>query len=231
MHLHRQLLFSLTILLTLVSNAPATQPPPGFQPLFDGQSLQGWYGNNPHTLAKLTGEKKQAALQQMKQEFASHWRIEHGELVNDGTGPYATTAQDYGDIELMLEYKTVPLADSGIYLRGSPHIQIWDTTHAGGKWNLNADKGSGGLYNNSPQTPGQLPLVHADKHFGQWNSLRIKQIGDKTSVWLNDQLVVDQAIMENYWDRTQPLPPTGPIMLQTHGGEIRWRNIWIKILN
>jgi hypothetical protein len=45
---------------------------------------------------------------------------------------------------------------------------------------------------------------------------------------LNDKLVVDHAIMENYWDRKKPLFKTGPIQLQTHGGEIRWRNIFIR---
>src|SRR5687767_4668871 len=34
--------------------------------------------------------------------------------------------------------------------------------------------------------------------------------------------------MENYWDRTKPLPEKGPIMLQTHGGEIRWRNLFVR---
>jgi hypothetical protein len=36
--------------------------------------------------------------------------------------------------------------------------------------------------------------------------------------------------MENYWDRTQPLPTRGSVMLQTHGGEIRWRNIFVRAL-
>jgi hypothetical protein len=36
--------------------------------------------------------------------------------------------------------------------------------------------------------------------------------------------------MENYFDRTQPVPERGPIQLQTHGGEIRWRNIFIREL-
>jgi hypothetical protein len=67
----------------------------------------------------------------------------------------------------------------------------------------------------------------ADRPFGEWNQFRIRQIGDRTWVWLNDQLVVDGAVMENYWDRSQPLPAKGPIMLQTHGGEIRWRNIFV----
>jgi hypothetical protein len=43
-------------------------------------------------------------------------------------------------------------------------------------------------------------------------------------------LVVDHAKMENYWDRAKPLPAKGPIMLQTHGGEIRWRNLFVKTL-
>src|SRR5690606_11744224 len=98
----------------------------------------------------------------------------------------------------------------------------------GGKWHLGADKGSGGLWNNSPGAPGKDPLVKADRPFGEWNSIRIVQIGERTWVWLNDQLTVDGARMENFWDRSKPLPRTGPIQLQTHGGEIRWRNIRIR---
>ncbi|MFV0445511.1 MAG: sialate O-acetylesterase [Planctomycetaceae bacterium] len=204
------------------------QPPAGFRAIFNGRDLTGWYGWNPHTSAKLTGEKLQANLQQQRKEFADNWRVENGDLVNDGKGPYATTEAEFGDIELLLEYKTVAKADSGIYLRGTPQVQIWDTTKEGGKWDRNADKGSGGLFNNTKGAEGQLPLVLADKPFGEWNSFRIRQIGSRTWVWLNDQLVVDGAMMENYWDRSQPLPARGPIMLQTHGGEIRWRNIFVR---
>lgn len=147
--------------------------------------------------------------------------------MNDGHGPYATTDEEFGDIEFLIEYKTVAKADSGIYLRGTPQVQIWDYTEEGGKWDRNADKGSGGLFNNSKGAAGQLPLVLADKPFGEWNKFRIVQLGSRTTVFLNDKLVVDNAIMENYWDkdRKQPLPARGPIHLQTHGGEIRWRNI------
>ena len=204
--------------------------PEGYTSIFDGKTLNGWYGLNPHNVTKLEGEKKEAALKAMRDEFAMHWTVENGELVNDGHGAYATTDKEYGDIEMLIEYKTVAAADSGIYLRGTPQVQIWDTTEAGGKWNIGADKGSGGLFNNSPGKPGQTPLVHADKPFGEWNTMKIKQVGDKTWVWLNDKLVVDGAVMENYWDRSQPLPAKGPIMLQTHGGEIRWRNIFVKEL-
>jgi hypothetical protein len=215
------------LLISAVRGAEPT-PPEGFRAIFNGRDLSGWYGLNPHSSAKLEGEKREANLQQQREEFPQHWRVENGELVNVGTGPYATTEEDFGDIELLLEYKTVAKADSGIYLRGTPQVQIWDTTKEGGKWDRNADKGSGGLFNNAKGAAGQLPLVHADKPFGDWNSFRIRQIGDRTWVWLNDKLVVDGAVMENYWDREQPLPAKGPIMLQTHGGEIRWRNIFVR---
>jgi hypothetical protein len=106
-------------------------------------------------------------------------------------------------------------------------VQIWDVTDKQ-KWEMGADRGSGGLWNNSPGAPGKDPLKPADRPLGQWNELRILQVGARTSVWLNDTLVVDHAIMENFWDRDRPLFATGPIQLQTHGGEIRWRNIYVR---
>jgi hypothetical protein len=220
----------LTLALSLSSFAGEPTPPEGFRALFNGKDLTGWHGLNPHSVVKLEGEKKEAALQKMREEFAQHWHVENGELVNVGTGPYATTDEDLGDFELRIEYKTVPHADSGIYLRGTPQVQIWDNTQVFDpkKPDRKPHLGSGGLFNNTPGAPGRDPAVVADKPFGEWNSFRIRQIGAKTWVWLNDKLVVDGAVMENYWDRAQQLPAKGPIMLQTHGGEIRWRNIFVK---
>src|SRR5204863_7631062 len=123
--------------------------------------------------------------------------------------------------------KTVSKADSGIYLRGCPQVQIWDSTEKE-KFALGADKGSGGLWNNSAGAAGKDPLVLADKPFGEWNSVRVIMVGARVSVWLNDKLVVDHALLENYYDRATPVPPKGPIQLQTHGGEIRWRNIFLR---
>ena len=180
-------------------------------------------------------QKKWAASQL---DIHKHWSVENGELVNDGNGLFLTTEKNYGDFELQLEYKTVAGADSGIYLRGVPQIQIWDTTKDGGKWKLGADKGSGGLWNNGPAgSPGRDPLVKADKPFGEWNKFHITMRGNLVTVLLNDKLVVDEAPLINYWDRKtpiekrKPLRKLGPIQLQTHGGEIRWRNIYIKELS
>jgi len=212
------------------SSAADPTPPPGFRAIFNGRDLTGWYGLNPHSVVKLKDEKKDAALKQMREEFADHWKVENGELVNIGTGPYATTDEEFGDIEFLIEYKTVAKADSGIYLRGAPQVQIWDINQLDDpkKPDRHPNLGSGGLFNNTPKTPGRDPLVVADKPFGEWNSFRIRQIGDITWVWLNDKLVVDGAKMESFWDKTQPLPAKGPIMLQTHGGEIRWRNLFVR---
>lgn len=223
--------FALLVLaFASATSAADPAPPAGFRALFNGRDLAGWYGLNPHNAAKLQGDKKEANLKQQRDEFSQHWRVEDGELVNAGTGPYATTEEEFGDIELRIEYKTVPHADSGIYLRGTPQVQIWDKNQVFDpkKPDRKPHLGSGGLFNNTPNAPGRDPLVVADRPFGEWNSFRIRQVGARTWVWLNDQLVVDGAVMENYWDRTKPLPAKGPIMLQTHGGEIRWRNIFVR---
>ena len=156
-----------------------------------------------------------------------HWSVQNGDLVNDGHGAYLVTDREYTDYELLIDYRTVPKADSGIYLKANPQVQIWDFTEEA-KFKLGADKGSGGLWNNSAGAPGKDPAVLADKAFGEWNSFRIRQIGARTSVWLNGKMVVDNAIMENFWDRQKPLFASGPICLQTHGGEIRWKNIFLR---
>jgi len=172
------------------------RPPKGFSALINGSDLIGWHGMahfDPRKLWAMSDDERAKKLAADMEDFKTHWRVENGELINDGNGPYATTDKEYGDIELLIEYKTVPLADSGIDLRANPQVQIWDYTKEGGKWNIGADKGSGGLWNNSPGAPGKDPLVLADKPFGQWNSYRILQIGDKTTVLLNGKLVVDDA--------------------------------------
>jgi Domain of Unknown Function (DUF1080) len=212
-------------------------PPPGFTALFNGHDFAGWHGwdihekgMSPQKFMELSMADRTAKIAAWSADAAKHWRIENGELVNDGKGAFLTTDGEYGDIELLVEYRTVPLADSGIYLRAAPQVQIWDYTEKA-KFNLGADKGSGGLWNNSKGAPGKDPLVLADKPFGEWNQLRIIQVGERTTVYLNGKLVVDHARMENtYWtkDRTKPLMRTGPILLQTHGGEIRWRNLYVR---
>jgi hypothetical protein len=213
---------------SLDAGAPANDA----KPLFNGQNLDGLHGwthaamtdfkDAPDELAKKTEE--------WTADAQKHWTVENGELVNDGHGAYLATDGNYRDYELRIDYRTVATADSGIYLKGCPQVQIWDYTDPG-KFRIGADLGSGGLWNNSAGRPGKDPFVLADRRLGEWNSFRIVQVGSRTSVWMNDQMVVDNAVMENYFDRGAPLPVAGPIVLQTHGGEIRWRNMTIRELN
>ena len=203
---------------------------PGFTPLFDGRSLDGWWGCGTEDPAAWHAQSD-AALESKKArslaDIRAHWRVVDGVLENDGAGLYLTSEREFGDIELRLEYRTEARADSGVYLRGCPQVQIWDWTdpekHARG-----GDKGSGGLWNNSPGAPGKDPLVKADRPFGEWNRLRVVQVGSRTWVWLNDQPTVVGAVMENHFDRKRPLPARGPIQLQTHGGKIAWRDITVR---
>jgi len=220
-----------TICLLALAGLASAETPEGFTPLFNGKDLTGWHGMphfDPYKLAEMTEGARAAQIAEWTADAKKHWTVENGELVNDGNGAYLTTDRDFSDMELLIEYKTVAKADSGIYLRATPQVQIWDTTKEGGKWNIGADKGSGGLWNNSPGTAGKDPLVLADKPFGEWNSVRIIQVGERTTVYLNGKLVVNQARMENFWNRKLPLLAKGPIQLQTHGGEIRWRNIAVR---
>jgi hypothetical protein len=223
------LLFSLAASSALA----AVTPPAGFTALYNGRDLDGWRGGDTFDHRKYLAMPEADRAKQdadWTADMLQHWRAEGDELVNDGHGKYATTIKEYGDIELLVDYKTVARADSGIYLRGCPQVQIWDYTDEA-KFKLGSAKGSGGLWNNSAGAPGKDPLVKADKPFGEWNHFRILMVGARVSVWLNGKHVVDHALMENvYYDKSgrTPIPPRGPIELQTHGGEIRWRNVYVR---
>jgi hypothetical protein len=233
----RLLTIAITLLAAAWASAADNAPPKGFTALFNGKDLTGWHGwaihakgAGPYEMDKMAPEERAKRIAEWTADARKHWSVQNGELVNDGKGAYLTTDKEFGDIELLIEYKTVPKADSGIYLRATPQVQIWDWNQKFDPKNPNRKPhlGSGGLFNNTPGAPGRDPLVLADRPFGEWNTFRILQVGARTTVYLNDKLVVDFARMENYWDRKRPLRKTGPILLQTHGGEIRWRNLFVR---
>jgi len=197
--------------------------PTGFTPLFNGKDLTGWKGlvANPIARAKMTPEQLAEAQAKADESMSAHWKVEDGGLVFDGKGKSLCTAKDYKDFEMLVDWKILPAGDSGIYLRGSPQVQIWDSTKH--------PEGSGGLWNNKVNP--SKPLVCADNPIGEWNTFRIKMVGEKVTVHLNDTLVVDNVTLENYWDRNQPIFPTGQIELQNHGNTLWFRNIYIRELN
>lgn len=233
------------VLLSLVCLAGTTiraAAPTGFTPLFNGKDLEGWRGGTTYDhrqLLALEGAEREILIGQWTASLSEkkgdkpHWSVERGELVNDGHGGYATTIRDYGDFELLVDWKITSGTDSGVYLHGVPQVQIWDPAAPDPK-NYGTAKGSGGLWNNKLSSPGRDPLVRADQPIGEWNRFRILMVGSRVSVWLNGQLVVDHVILENYYDKKlapdqqRPIPPRGPIQLQTHGGETRWRNIYLR---
>ena len=202
----------------------------GFVTLFNGKDLSGWHGvatMDPRKFEAMSTEDRVKALEKGAADLKKHWRVENGVIINDGQGAYLTSDKDYGDVELKVDFKIGPKGDSGVYLRGTPQVQIWDYTDKGQARN-GADKGSGGLWNNSRGAPGKDPLVLADKPIGEWNSFRILMVGERTTVYLNEKLVVDFARWENFWDRKLPMAARGPIQLQTHNHPIQWRNISVR---
>lgn len=209
-----------TVAIARAEDSKLNQPPEGFVALFNGKNLDGWKGlvADPIKRARMSKEELAKAQEEADKQMREHWRVENGILIYDGKGNSLCTVKDYGDFEMLVDWKILPDGDSGIYLRGSPQVQIWDPTKH--------PEGSGGLYNNK-ENPSK-PLVCADKPVGEWNTFRIKMIGDKVTVYLNDQLVVDNVVMENYWDRSQPIFSTGQIELQHHGNTLYFRNIFIK---
>jgi hypothetical protein len=209
--------------LGLVFLAPLTAypadntPPPGFIAQFNGKDLTGWRGlvADPPRRAKMSPPQLAAAQEAADKVARDHWTVVDGVLTYDGKGTSLCTAKDYGDFEMYVDWKIGPGGDSGIYLRGSPQVQIWDNK-----------LGSGGLYNNQ-QNPSN-PLKVADRPIGQWNTFRIKMVGPQVWVWLNGELVVDNVTMENYWERNKPIYATGQIELQHHGSVLGFKNIYLR---
>ena len=220
MLLSTALVATLFVTVARVSPAADNTPPEGFVALFNGKDLTGWKGlvANPPKRAAMTPEALAEAQKKADENMREHWQVVDGTLVFDGKGKSLCTAKDYGDFELYVDWKIKAKGDSGIYLRGTPQVQIWDPAQR--------PEGSGGLFNNK-KNPSK-PLVCADNPIGQWNTFRIKMIGEKVTIWLNDKLVVDDVVLENYWERDKPIYSTGQIELQNHGNTLYFKNIYIR---
>ena len=196
----------------------------GFVSMFNGKDLTGWQGlvENPVARAKMKPAELAKKQAEANKKMVENWSVKDGCIWFNGSGDNLCSVKGYSDFELLADWKITKKGDSGIYLRGSPQIQIWDTSRV----EAGAQVGSGGLYNNE-KNPGK-PLKVADNPVGDWNSFRIIMIGEKVTVWLNGILVVDNITMENYWDRKISIFPKGPIELQAHGTDLAFRDIYVK---
>jgi hypothetical protein len=208
-------------------------PPKGFKALFDGKDLDGWQAAIPiNQRLKMKPDELDKAQKAANDKVLSHWSVEDGVLLNDGQGGNLATVKDYGDIEFYVDWKIEPKGDSGVYLRGNPQVQIWDSDSLDPKkFEKDLGRGSGGLWNNKKNN---VPLKKADKVPGEWNRFHIVMKGDKVTVKLNGELVVDGVELENIWEQGKPLPEKGPIELQQHPkqdgkfGKIMFKNIYVK---
>lgn len=198
----------------------------GFVSLFNGKDLTGWKGlvANPIKRLQMSSQELAAAQVKANEQAKKSWVVEDGVLVFTGKGDNLCTVRQYGDFEMLVDWKLHhgKEPDAGIYLRGTPQVQIWDTARV----HVGAQVGSGGLYNNKVFE--SKPSKVADERVGEWNTFRIKMIGDRVTVWLNGELVVNNVVMENYWDRKQPIPSIEQIELQAHGSKVSYRDIYIR---
>ena len=199
--------------------------PAGFTALFNGRDLTGWKGlvADPVKRAKMSPDELAKAQTIADESMRKNWKVEKGVLVFSGKGDSLCTAKDYGDFEMLVDWKILPKGDSGIYLRGSPQVQIWEQNSGG------VDPkhlGSGGLYNN--QKSQNYASKNADHYVGEWNRFRILMVGDKVHVFLNNELVVNNVTMENYWERDKPIYPFGQIELQNHGNTLWFKNVYLR---
>lgn len=196
----------------------------GFESLFNGKDLTGWKGlvGNPIYRSKQTPATLNDLQAKADAKIKNDWIVQDGLLVFTGHGDNLCTEKKYGDFEMYVDWKITAQGDAGIYLRGSPQVQIWDTSRR----EVGAQVGSGGLYNN--QKNKSTPLVVADNKIGSWNNFHIIMKGDKVTVYLNGILVTDNIVLENYWDRSLPIFIKEQIELQAHGTYVAYRNLYIK---
>ena len=182
----------------------------GFQLLFNGKDLTGWreVQGKPGTFSV-----KEGLLVGLRQENSAYW---------------LSTAEEYGDFELRLQYKIPAHGNSGIFIR-APHtgrtsregmeIQIYD---------------EGELAAPHKGSTGSIYQVVAPKKFahgppGQWNDLGILCDGDRIQVTINGELVNDASMADH--EPLKSRPRRGYIGLSSHTDAVEFRNIRLRKLN
>lgn len=220
----------------------------GFVPIFNGRDLAGWVipeGDNGHwkvvdgvidydAESEAKGDRHLWSADSYG-DFMLHieWRFKE----TTGLYPMPTILPD-GSYETDADGEVIkvpiPNADSGIYLRGTSkaQINIWCWSIGSGEiWGYRTDASM------PPEVRAAcVPQVCADKPVGEWNAFDIAMKGDRLTVKMNGQLVIDNAQLPG-------VPESGPIALQHHGGRnpqtgemspasslIQFRNICIKPL-
>ena len=170
--------------------------------LFNGKDLTGW------------------KMRHIDQEHK--WEVHDGILDNTGRGVDIITEQEFGDVELHIEYLFPKDSNSGIYLRGQYEIQILDSL--GKTYSYPAENGA--LYSQ------KSPDVEATKPAGEWQIMDITIKGLTLNVTLNGKKIHDNVTIEGPTggQLVEGNPPKGPLMLQGDHGPVMFRNIRIREL-
>ena len=207
MHRTNYFFFPLLIVVLLFSHAIAQESRSGDGTvLFNGKNLAGW---------EVHGTEK--------------WYVDDGELICE-SGPdaeygYLATERSFKDMDLTLEFKQEADGNSGVFFRSS-----LDGTKISGWQAEVAPPGNdtGGIYESYGRGWLIKPDPAKDKHLrmGDWNTMRIRVVGDEVTTWLNGQQMI-------HLEDEKIGAAEGQIALQIHSGggiKVRWRNIRVKEL-
>ncbi len=154
----------------------------------------------------------------------NHWFAdEDGSLTNEADKNDIATVDEWKDFELMLEYKTVPGGNSGVYLRGRVEVQVLDSSQSEEPRLVD----DGAIYNQF------APKVLAGNPIGEWNQLHVKYVEDILTVKLNDHVIHDEQRIVEPTEGALPggVNEAGPLRLQGDHGKVWYRNIWLRPLD
>lgn len=177
------------------------------------------------------------------------WRVEGEDLVSCGGS--IRTVREFGDCQIHLEWCAPDDANpqhgnSGVYLMGLYEVQIINSHEiAPGAYHgiiRSADEQAASVYGQRP------PLVNPIRRPGEWQTYDIVFHGPSrgadgkllrpatVTVLFNGVVVQDACEIEGptrYCDRAadRPHAAKGPLLLQDHNGNVRFRNVWIRELD
>lgn len=157
----------------------------------------------------------------VRQDIPMKWTVENGILKNAPGTTDIISEQKFQDFKLHAEYRVGPQSNSGIGLRGRYEVQILDDY---GKPPSN--KGNGSLYSRIQ------PTANASKRPGEWQTADITLIGNRVTVTLNGQTVIDDKEIDGLTavaiDPNEGEP--GPFIIQGDHGAVEFRKFTVTPL-
>lgn len=180
---------------------------------------------DPDRQDRLTKTQLENEHEKLNGDLNRHWFLKSDLLQSDGLGPSIETKILFQDFDLDMEWLIPPRGETVLLLKGVPGPRFWDFKKGAPE---TAQKGSGGLFLNKRFSP--HPKQIADKPIGEWNRTKIRMRGDRVTIWLNEELVVDGIPLENSWDRRKPLPSKGSVGFQSRGTSLQVRRMIIHPL-